>query len=138
MARGMKTGGRDFKPGHPYAGGRPPLPPEVKEARKLTAAELIRELTRRLRNNKGELEALIDNPETPMLTVIVCRVIKQAGDNGNIPSIELVLNRILGKVPDKVEIDGNDDSESKPLTREELRDELKRRGLPDVFETMDE
>lgn len=137
MAR-PKTGGRDFEPGNNYSRGRPRLPPEVKEARKLTAAELIKELTLRLRSTRDDISKLINSPDTPMLSVIVCRIILQAGDLGNIPSIELVLNRILGKTLTKAELDNDNDIPTKPLTREELREELRARGLPDVFEYMNE
>jgi hypothetical protein len=105
MAKGKKTGGRDFAKGvsgNPKGG--PGLPKDVKEARKLTQGELERAVNRYLHLSRGELKAAIEAPGTPMIEIMIASIIAQAATKGDQMRLDFILNRIIGKVQDRVEV----------------------------------
>lgn len=103
MARGSKTGGRDFKPGNTFSKGGVPTPPDIKEARKLTRVELERIMTRYLHMSKVELEAESDRKDMTLLEAMVLSVAKKAVIAGDQQRLNFLIEQTLGKLPDKLE-----------------------------------
>jgi hypothetical protein len=94
-----------FKKGNKLAlgNGRPPLPPAIKDAWRLTTAELIGALCSLLEKNQAQIKAIVHDPATPTATLIVARIIMMSV-NGEMPALNLLLERLIGKVPDKTEL----------------------------------
>lgn len=103
MAKGKKTGGRNFPAGNSF-GGRPPLPPELKAVRRLTRTEFERIANKYLWMTPAELAAVLVDPETPMLERVIVRVLSKADDEGEFGPIEWLAQRLIGKVKDQVDV----------------------------------
>ena len=105
MAKGKKTGGRDFKPGqsgNPL--GPPVLPPEVKEARKLTRIEFERIASQYMQMTKEEITKKLQDPKSTTLELIVMTIIHKAVKDGDQHRLDFLLNRLIGKVKDEVDV----------------------------------
>jgi hypothetical protein len=105
MARGKKTGGRDFKPGQiANPNGAPRVPEEVKIARQLSQNQLILIFNKLLHMTGAELKAHWNNPETPVFERIVAKILNQADVLGDHHRLDFILNRLIGKVTEKVDV----------------------------------
>lgn len=105
MAKGFKTGGRDFGPDNP-----PPKSPgphnfskEVREIRKLSADEVVLIVSTLLYADEDELESIEKDPYSSYFQKIVCSVLKKTRETGNMAQLDLLLNRVVGKVRERVE-----------------------------------
>lgn len=108
MAIGKKTGGRDFKPGtvnNPK--GRPKVPEDIKESKKLNQYELELIMNRLLNLKPAELAAEIKSGELSMKEITVANVIQKAAALADHHRLEFILNRIIGKVKEQVEINSH-------------------------------
>jgi hypothetical protein len=101
---GKKSGGRDFKPGNPGGPGKPPLPPELKEAKRLTKTAFEAMANRFLWMTTAELAAHHDDPATPAIERLIISILAAGETEGDQARAEWFLNRLLGKVTDKVEV----------------------------------
>lgn len=105
MAKGRKTGGRDWKPGQTgNPNGGPGLPGDLKAARKVNQVELERTINRLIWMDHTELTALIALPSTPMFERFVANIIAIGADEGDERRMEFILQRIIGKVQDRIEV----------------------------------
>lgn len=98
MAKGKKSGGRNFEPGHDGGPGRPPLPVELKEAKALTKAKAFELLNRFLFCTDAELEQVLADPVAPQLDKMIIAVIKN-GKGGDTASLGFLLDRTIGREP---------------------------------------
>ena len=105
MAKGKKTGGRDFKPGQSgNPAGYPGLPKDIRDARKLGQIELERTVNRLIYMTSDELTAVITDTSVPMFDKILAQILCQASDKGDQARLDFILNRVVGKVQDRVEV----------------------------------
>lgn len=107
MAKGKKTGGRNFekgKSGNPN--GRPRLSPEAKAIKKLTSDEYITLVGQFLNTDKKKLEDYLKLQTTTVLEHMVGQIILNAIKTGGHVGLEALLQRVIGKVPDTVELTG--------------------------------
>lgn len=105
MAKGKKTGGRDWKPGQTgNPNGGPGLPGDLREARKVNQTELERTINRLIWMTPTELAACLDTPSTPMFDRFVGNIIKLGEEAGDERRMEFILQRIIGKVQDRIEV----------------------------------
>jgi hypothetical protein len=105
MAKGRKTGGRDWKPGETgNPNGSPGLPKDLREARKLNQMELERTVNRFLFMTPTELAAVTGDPTTTMFDRFVARIITLGETEGDERRLEFILQRIVGKVQDRIEV----------------------------------
>ena len=87
--------------------GVPPNP--IKKAIKdLTVASLRHIIVVTLSGNIEELQTIERNPNSTVLEVGLCRAILKAIARGDWNTIELIISRIVGKIPDKLELTGAD------------------------------
>lgn len=99
-----KPRGKPFAPGQSgNPNGRPPLPAEIKEARKFNKLEVERVFDKFLGLSEAELEKRLTDPETPMLEKIVGKIMIEAAKNGDHVKLDFVLNRTIGKVKDQIQ-----------------------------------
>ena len=100
MAKGRKTGGKNFMPGVvTNPNGRPRLPEDIKTIRELTQAEFTRVSNKYLQMSSEEIEAIVKEPSTPMLELMVASIISKAVIYGDQNRLNLLLDRLIGKVP---------------------------------------
>lgn len=105
MAKGKKTGGRDFTPGvvtNPH--GRPPMPPELKAVRKLNRHEVEICLSKIIKMGDAEREFIILDPESSGMEKITARIVTEAIKCGDEKRLGFLFDRLVGKVQDKVEV----------------------------------
>lgn len=94
-----------FKPGQSgNPGGRPKLPDDIKEARKLNQHELERIINKYLAMSRDQVKESISSPTTPMMELMVASIVAQAAQKGDHQRLDFVLNRLVGKVKDQIEV----------------------------------
>lgn len=84
--------------------GRIKLPQEVKEAKKLNQVELERVLNDCLTLTPSQIKKIKDDPESTMIQLLVVSVITHAVNKGDHDRSSFLLDRLLGKMKDTVEI----------------------------------
>lgn len=104
MATGKKTGGKDFEPGQPGGPGRPPMPLDVKEARKLNQVELHRTLNEFLHCTREKLKERVNSPDATVFEICLGSIIKNAIDRGDQNRLNFLLDRLVGKSKESIEI----------------------------------
>jgi hypothetical protein len=129
MAKGSKTGGKDFKPGESgNPNGRPPLPADLKATRDMDQVEFERLARGLMRLTKAHLNELLKSPDTPAQVVMLARIIRSAMWSGDQKRLDFLMNRLVGRVDTKVQAG----QKEKPQGRQpsEMSDEeLEERGL---------
>lgn len=116
MAKGFKTGGRNWKKGesgNPKGGVR--LPPEVREARRMNQVEFERVANRYLCWTKNELATARADPMTPAFDLLIINLIMEGIFEGDPKRFNCIMERLIGKVITKVEISS---PEGKPIEHE--------------------
>lgn len=108
MARGMKTGGKDFKPGQMPGPGRPPAPPELKEARKLNQIDFELLVNKFLRMNKEDIQEVLRSNTSTTLELMIAGIISRGVTGGDQNRLEFILSRLFGKPKERHEITGLD------------------------------
>lgn len=104
MAIGKKTGGNDFKPGKPGGPGRPPIPDDLKAAKRLTKTEFERILNRHLWSTDDELAASMKDPSLPAVEKLLVSILSAGVSQGDQGRAEWLIQRLLGKVSDRIEL----------------------------------
>ncbi len=104
MAIGKKTGGRDFEPGNSASPGRPQLPEDLKQARKLNKAEFERIANKFLFLSPQDARDILEDPTSTMLDHLVASIFVRGVQDGSHQHLEFILNRLIGKVSDKIEV----------------------------------
>jgi hypothetical protein len=100
MAIGKKTGGRDFKPGQvTNPNGRPRVPPDLKQSRKLNKEKFERTLNKYMHMTAPEIMKVVKSSDTPMLDMIVAKIIGKAFQDGDHRRLEFLLARLIGSAP---------------------------------------
>jgi hypothetical protein len=129
-----KPRGRPFEPGKSgNPGGRPALPADLKEAQALTRQEFMRVINKYLQMSPAELVAVLKNPATPALHLMVITIIMAAVDKADPIRAEFILIRVLGKAPNAAEVEDPEEARApKPaevpaMTREMAEQLLKQR-----------
>lgn len=127
MAKGKKTGGRDFKPGvSGNPAGGPKIPEEVKVLRKLTIPRLEEIADLILDGNRVQLTQIVGSSTEPAIRVAYAKAALNAMNKGDLTGIETILNRLVGKPKDKVEVTGKDGAPLGNLSDEQLEARLAR------------
>lgn len=106
MAKGKKTGGRDFKKGQSgNPKGPKPMPLEQRMARRLSPTDFLVIANRYFNSTRDEIRAVLEDPNTLAIDLAVISAIKEmiAGDGR---MLELLLGRLIGKVSQPLEHSG--------------------------------
>lgn len=121
MAKGKKTGGKDFTPGASgNPSGRPPTPPDVKEAQRLTRAQFIAVASKYIGKTKSEIVQAANDPSTPALEIMMASVISKAITQGDHARLNFILDRLIGKVVDKTKSNNVTEHKFSQMSDEEL------------------
>ncbi len=105
MSKGKKTGGRDWKSGETgNPNGSPGLPKDLKDARKLNQVEFERAVNKCLYLTPTKLQEHLVVEDTPVIEHLIGSVILRGIKEGSHAHLEFVLNRLVGKVQDRIEV----------------------------------
>lgn len=104
IAKGRKTGGKNFKPGHGI--GRPANPPEIKAASNLSMAEARAKLTEYMKLTMVELEAAMKDRTKEAMDLWIIRIVLLGIKNGDHIRLNFMFDRLIGKVTEKIEHKG--------------------------------
>lgn len=129
MAKGKKTGGRDFKKGESgNPNGRPHEKPEVRALKRLTKSRFEDVAHRYINSTVDELQDKFRDPSTPALDLILIKVLIDAANKGDIGKLNFFLERLIGKITERVDITTKGDSFNN-LENLSIADLEKLRGL---------
>ena len=93
-----------FKPkNNANPNGRPKLDKDVQEASRLTKTMILEILTQYMSMDVNSLKVMLQDPTKPVIHHIVGRVALKAINSGDHQRLDFFMNRMIGKVTDKVE-----------------------------------
>lgn len=110
MAKGKKTGGKNFEKGHaPYldSPGRPPVTPVIKQLKAFNQEALIKILTTLSTATVTELAAMSKDPTKTILEMTIISIWKKAYELGDQQRINFILDRLIGKTKEQIEHTGD-------------------------------
>jgi hypothetical protein len=83
-------------------------PPDVlgNQIRQLTAGELAEIANIIVKGNRDQLEQVANSNESSVLQVMVAKIASNIIMRGDMASLDILLNRLVGKVKEKVELTG--------------------------------
>jgi hypothetical protein len=88
--------------------GRPKLYPSEKGAKVMNQMDLLRHCNDLVNMGTAELSALMKDPNQPVIRVAVASILLHGIKKGDQAKIEMVLNRLVGKVRDVVDLTSSD------------------------------
>lgn len=98
-----KTQFKKGKSGNPA--GKPPVDPIVKATKLLTAIEFRDMMSAIMKMDQADLTALMNDEKKPFIWRIYAKMFVKAYNTGNTVQMDTVLNRVVGKVPDKIQFE---------------------------------
>jgi len=102
MAKGNPNPKHKFKKGNKHGKGQPKLPPEIKKMKQETKNDLIEIIQRFGNKSIEELSEIRNNKQSNVLEAIVASAFLVSVNKGEPQRAEVLFQRVLGKVPDKV------------------------------------
>ncbi len=84
-------------------GGRPKLPEDIKQARRLNQLEVSRVFNRFVNMPLEELKLALNDPDTKSLELMIGKVMINCMKDGDYARFNFILDRMVGKVTEKVE-----------------------------------
>ena len=105
----MPKGSNGFKqdPERARAAGRKSckkVPPEVKEARLVHSIKFEEIVYKYMNCTAEELQVKARDKATPAIDLVVIKILSNAITKGDLPSLNLLLERTIGKVTDKLDL----------------------------------
>jgi hypothetical protein len=94
---------KKWKPGESgNPGGRPKLPEDIREARKVNRVEVDRVLNRFMNLSRAEIQTITNDPKAPALEFLLASMIIQGHLEGDYKRISFVFDRLIGSVAQNV------------------------------------
>ncbi len=108
MAKGKKTGGRDWVKGvvQQAGPGRPAVTPLLKKLKVLNQEALTKILTELSTATVTELAAMSKDPTKTILEMTIISIWKKAYELGDQQRINFILDRLIGKTKEQIEHTG--------------------------------
>lgn len=91
--------------------GRPRVPEDVRQVTLLHRTEFVRLANELMKLDKSELKQRLETKGTPMIELMVGKIIWECVTKGDQQRLEFLLNRLIGRVPMKF----NEEDEKNPL-----------------------
>lgn len=108
--KGRKAVSTSFKPGQSgNPAGRKKLPPEVKEARKLSQESMVIALNKLIYCNREDLKSIIADPTTDALTLLVASIVSKGISGGDHMRLGFIFDRLIGKVSENVKLSASEE-----------------------------
>lgn len=105
MPKGIKAGGRDFVKGvsgNPK--GRPPLPGDLKEIKKMSPALVSAVISKFSSMPENDLAHYLKSPGTPMFELTIGSIYAKALREGDYMRLNFLLERCVGKVKEQIDV----------------------------------
>lgn len=103
MAKGTKTGGKDFEKGHSVRSGGPgPVPPEIRLIALKTKKEALARLSQMLQKPFDEVVSIFRDGSLSSFDHVLAALIVHA-KKGSARHMQEMLDRLYGKVTEQVE-----------------------------------
>jgi hypothetical protein len=99
--------GKPFGPANPppASEGRPPMPPEIREARKMNQNEVARLINRLINLSEAEVQAIQDDKTAPMLDRMIAGIVLVASLKADFFRLNFLFDRGVGRVTEKIKIE---------------------------------
>jgi hypothetical protein len=107
MAKGKKTGGRNFTKGGPGGPGRTPLTKEAKQLKEMTTDEFTKRVNKYLLMSRQQLIKGIGSKKMPMIDLYIRNSLVRGSDKGDYYTLDCMLNRIIGRPKEAIAISGS-------------------------------
>jgi hypothetical protein len=107
MAKGIKTGGRNFisgTSGNPS--GRPKVPEDVRSALSLNQVSFVRIANELLAVKVSELDEIVADESQPVFKIVLASILQKAIESADHRRLEFFLDRLIGKPKQTVETEG--------------------------------
>jgi hypothetical protein len=122
---GKPRGGR-FQPGQSgNPGGRPKIREELRDMKRLNQERFLLIVTEFLSKTKNELRRAVNDPDSSALEMMLASLMEKAIERGDPTRVNFLLDRTIGKVPDKIEAIAHIHQNVAHLSNEELFNEVK-------------
>jgi hypothetical protein len=105
MAKGTKTGGKDFKVGHAGGPGRPKLPDDLREIKKITPDFVHRLIAKFGRMDLEAIEKVVADKASTAFDVMIGMIIIKAVKDGDYKRLDFLFDRTVGKVLQQVQVE---------------------------------
>lgn len=102
--RGVGLGGTPPPKGTGNPFGRPSISPELVEMRKLNQKETVKLFNKVIWMTREELSIRAGDPKCPMIELMLLKLATEVLRTGDPNKISLILDRLIGKVKDRVEV----------------------------------
>lgn len=106
MAKGKKTGGKDFQLGHEPTpgGGRPRLSVHDKAFRAMNGSRLAEILNTLINCSKEEIMEKAKDPSLSIFELAIASILSKAVQQGDHKRIDAILDRLVGKPKQSIEV----------------------------------
>lgn len=123
-----------FKPGAPSGNpnGRPPLTPEQRALKTLTLKDHCDIITKVLTGTKDDLEAMLKDPCTTSLQLVLIKTVIRGISEGDYGVIRELIEQIIGKIPIKMQITNDTRLDANVVFTEDKIKELVDKARSDV------
>lgn len=123
-----------FEKGHKKPGpGRPTLHPEIKGVKIMNQLDLLRHCNDLIQMGQEQLLKVAKDPNEPVIRVAVASVLLHGIKKGDQARLEMILNRMVGKVREVVDLTSSDGSmtpnKSVDVSKLSEEDLLKLKGI---------
>ncbi len=106
MAKGKKTGGKNWSDtNQPAKRGRKSVPADLRAARSLTKATLEGLINKHLWMTSKQIDKVLEeSSRVSMMERMIASIIQKAVIQGDERRLEFILDRLIGKVKDEIDI----------------------------------
>lgn len=91
----------------PNPAGRSKMPTDVKELKQLNRAEIEKRMNEFLTYTPQQLQLKKNDPETTMLELFIISILTHGTNKGDQMRLNFLLDRLIGKVKDEVQLQVN-------------------------------
>ena len=126
MAKGRKTGSKEFLPGidpRRNLKGRPRGCSELLSLRRRNSEDVAREIDRIMHMDREEIIKLGNSKDAQIFDIICARIASRSAGKADYSAFDFLLNRSIGKVKDVSEVKISDGLERTPI--KDLKNMLK-------------
>jgi len=105
MAKGKKTGGKNFikgQSGNPN--GRPKVPEDLKTIQSLSPSLMSKLINKYMAMNREQIIVKVKDPRTPMIETTIASILVKATQSGDYTRLNFLLDRSIGKVKDEIDV----------------------------------
>lgn len=105
MSKKSKSRGKPFQKGQSgNPAGRPKLPEEVKKMRAVATEDVVRILHKYAGFTREQIKAAVSDAATPVMELMVASIMSKAIQDGDANRWNILMDRTVGKVPNKIDL----------------------------------